>query len=492
MKKYRNFIIAILVVALVMGGYLYISADRNDEYIIDAQIDTRVMALTGRETVKYANTADVPLKEIYFHLYPNAFRDDSVAPFPQDEMDLAYPEGFSPGYIDVLGVKVRDKETQFDIDGTNMKVLLPRELMPGKTTDIAINFMVKLPPCDGRFGYGKNTIRLANWYPIVSVYEKGGWDEDPYYATGDPFYSGIANYTVRMAVPSEYTVVSTGTARAEESQANKIWYIKAENVRDMAVVLSDKFKVKSGKYDGIDVNSYYFGDDKIGERSLTYAADALRYYSETFGKYPYPEYDVVAADFYIGGMEYPQLVMIDRSLYSKNNIFVLEQVIAHETAHQWWYGVVGNDEVKEPWLDEALTEYSTMQYFRKFYGSELSDRFWKAYEGFADKYSDSPRKVTDSVDKFTDGSEYSAVIYEKGALGLKKIEDEVGRDTFIKGLREYYKQNRYKNAAANDLIEAIGKAAGKDLKSYFKKTIGLSHTTQAGVTLALAAWSIWF
>lgn len=475
LKKYRSHILLALVIVLAVGGYFYVSWKNITEYIIDVQIDTHVMALTGKETVRYVNTEDVSLKEIYFHLYPNAFKDDSISPFPPDEIGLAYPDGFSPGYTDILGVKVNDEEAQFVIEGTNMKVSLPHELMPGKSTDIAINFVVKLPPSDGRFGYGKYTIKLANWYPIVSVYDSDGWNLDPYYAIGDPFYSDTANYTVRIAAPSEYILASTGTAKNEESQVNKLWYIKAYNVRDMAVVLSDRFKVKSGEYNGIKVNSFYVGDDNIGERSLKYAVDALKYFSETFGRYPYPEYDVVAADFYIGGMEYPQLVMIDRMLYNKNNIFVLEQVIAHETAHQWWYGAVGNDEIEEPWLDEALTEYSTVLYFENYYGRSLSDRFWKSYEDFVSKYGGSQRKVTDSVDEFKDSNEYSAIVYEKGALGLKKIEDEIGRKAFIKGLREYYKANRYKNATAEDLIKAVGRATDKDMTTYFKKAIGVLY-----------------
>ncbi|MDI6600212.1 MAG: M1 family metallopeptidase [Thermoanaerobacteraceae bacterium] len=473
MKKYRTCILLALVVVIALGGYLYLTAKNITSYIIDAQLDTHVMALTGRETVKYVNTEDVPLKEIYFHLYPNAFKDETIAPFPPEEMGRAYPDGFSPGYIDILSVKVGEEDIQFDVDNTIMKVTLPHELTPGKTADITINFVVKLPPSDGRFGYGKYTVRLANWYPVVSVYDSDGWNLDPYYAIGDPFYSDVANYTVRLVAPAEYIMASTGTARGEENQGNRLWFIKANNVRDMAIVLSDRFKVKSGEYKGIKVNSFYFGDDKIGERSLKYAADAVKYFSETFGKYPYSEYDVVAADFYIGGMEYPQLVMIDRSLYNKNNIFVLEEVIAHETAHQWWYGAVGNDEVEEPWLDEALTEFSTVMYFENYYGNEVAERFWKAYDGFVKKYADSPRSITDPVNEFKDGDEYGAVVYEKGALSLKRIRDEIGKEAFIKGLREYYKTYKFKNATVEDLIKALSKAADKDMSTYFKKGIGI-------------------
>lgn len=74
------------------------------------------------------------------------------------------------------------------------------------------------------------------------------------------------------------------------------------------------------------------------------------------------------------------LVMIDQSLYNEKNEFLLEYVIAHETAHQWWYSAVGNDEISEPWLDEALTEYSTIVYFEQKYGKDMANKLIKTME----------------------------------------------------------------------------------------------------------------
>ena len=104
--------------------------------------------------------------------------------------------------------------------------------------------------------------------------------------------------------------------------------------------------------------------------------ESIEIFNDMFGKYPYNIYSVIASDFYIGGMEYPTLSMIDEGLYTNKNKFLLEYVIAHETAHQWWYSVVGNDEVSEPWLDEALTEYSTILSFEKKYGKNIIENLY--------------------------------------------------------------------------------------------------------------------
>ena len=174
-------------------------------------------------------------------------------------------------------------------------------------------------------------------------------------------------------MPENIVVASTGLIKSDRHKGNNdVMSINASNVRDFAFVLSPKFKVAEEDVDGIKVMSYYFDED-VGTRALKYAKDAVKFYNSYIGKYPYKQYSVVESDFYMGGMEYPNLVMISKDLYSKNNIFNLEYVIAHETAHQWWYGVVGNNEVKEAWLDEGLTEYMTIMYIEKYYGKATEE-----------------------------------------------------------------------------------------------------------------------
>ena len=145
------------------------------------------------------------------------------------------------------------------------------------------------------------------------------------------------------------------------------------------MILSDKFIINKSMCGNTSIVTYSLNEDLAVEANKI-AKESIKIFNNLFGEYPYDTYSVVASDFYIGGMEYPTLVMIDNTLYDDNSKFLLEYVIAHETAHQWWYSVIGNDEVDEPWLDEALTEYSTILYFENKYGKEMSQKLIQTME----------------------------------------------------------------------------------------------------------------
>jgi aminopeptidase N len=174
-----------------------------------------------------------------------------------------------------------------------------------------------------------------------------------------------------------------------------------------------------------------------------------------FGKYPYDTYSVIASDFYIGGMEYPTLSMIDQSLYTENNKFLLEYVIAHETAHQWWYSAIGNDEISEPWIDEALTEYSTILYFEKKYGEEVANKLIKSMEIETRKYSS--EDIFKSTTQYKDSIDYSLNVYTKGAVIFHIIREEVGDKLFFETLKDYYDTYLFKNVNAVQFVELWNK-----------------------------------
>ena len=171
----------------------------------------------------------------------------------------------------------------------------------------------------------------------------------------------------------------TGTGTVQTENGKDVYTIDAPNVRDFAAVCSRYFTVLSQRMnrDGTDtmVSAYVLQDASFGkEQSLAAAVGAVRAYSDFIGPYPYPTLNVVQTDFFIGGMEYPGVVLIDNSVYSEDAAGWLEYIVAHEVGHQWFYGVVGNDQVKEPWLDEALTEYLTLCYYGMRTGARRSRR----------------------------------------------------------------------------------------------------------------------
>ena len=476
-KKVRILTGMILTLLIVIGGGVYVYQSKNsvqtsnieegknlNKYIMDVIFDDESKRLMCNQNVEYVNNTNIALDKIYFHIYPNAFSKKEFAPFEKDEMNQAYPNGFNEGYIDIKNVLNNNNKLEYEIKGEKndlLEVKIGRQLKPGEKISIDMKFNVKIPNSEGRFGYGENTINITNWFPIACVHDDRGWNLKSYEAVGDPFYSDTSNFYVKLLIPRKYKVGCTGNIISEKSDPEKVLYeIQAKKVRDFAFILSDKFKIKKDTYKGVNINTYNL-NEKLSTEVTKIAKDSISIFSDLFGEYPYDTYSVIASDFYIGGMEYPTLVMIDQSLYNEKDKFLLEYVIAHETAHQWWYSVIGNDEISEPWLDEALTEYSTILYFEEKYGKETGDKLMKTMEVQTKNYN--TNDIFKATTDYKDSSEYSLSVYTKGAVIFDKIRKEVGDEVFFNTLREYYNTYKFKNVNGPQFVE-LWKSKGVDIE----------------------------
>jgi len=451
---------------LIGGGiYLYKSENGvqtlkvNDEkstnrYTMDVIFDDESKRLMCNQNIEYVNNTKTNLDKIYLHIYPNAFSKREFAPFEKEEMKQAYPNGFNEGYIDLKNILNNDKKLEYKIKGDKndlLEIKLGKQLNPGDKISIDMKYNVKMPNSEGRFGYGKNTINITNWFPIACVNDDRGWNLKGYEAVGDPFYSETSDFYVKILMPKKYKMSCTGNVVNEKSDDEKILYeIEAKKVRDFAFILSTKFSINKDTYKGTSINTYNL-NEKLSSDATKMAKDSVRIFSELFGQYPYDTYSVVASDFYIGGMEYPTLVMIDQSLYTEKNKFLLEYVIAHETAHQWWYSVIGNDEISEPWLDEALTEYSTVLYFEEKYGKEVGDKLIKTMEIQTKNHSS--ENIFKPTTKYRNSTDYSLNVYTKGAVAFNEVRKEVGDEVFFNTLKEYYSTYMYENVNGAKFVE---------------------------------------
>lgn len=494
-KASKKLILLILACALGVGLLYYgiairpkadaellrASADLN-WYRISAVFDPKQAKLSCMQAVEYRNIHYVEFDKLYFHLYPNAFRYEERVPFFDDEKQEAYPNGFSPGWIDIQQVMVNGKPVEFSIGGYSNDILcisLETPLKPGQKVKIDMVYIVKLPNCIGRFGYGQHTFNVTNWYPIACVYDHTGWNIDPYYPVGDPFYSDVANYQVEVKVPSGYTIAATGKAIQERVEGDhKVLEFKALAVRDFAWIASKDFEVVSRSIDGITVYSYFLrGNRSGGEKALDCAAAAIEIFNRRFGRYPYSHLAVVQADFFVGGMEYPCLVMIDKNLYSQGQQW-LEYVTVHETVHQWWYAVVGNDQIDEAWLDEGLTEYSTILYYEDRYGEDVAKQVYDRVivDGrcsYLQNYyaQGSKHTIAQPIYRFTDWLTYDVVVYGKGASMFDDLRRAAGHQKFYAILQRYYEDNKFKNATVVQLIKACEEVTGKSWDGFFKKRL---------------------
>lgn len=446
------------------------------KYEINLELNCETKSVKGKQTITYINNTNSILKNIKFHLYPQFFEQGATEKIiSSTKMNNAYPNGMSYADFNIDRVKVEEQEKAISYEcefDSILNVELNSSLTPNQSAEIYIEYSFSLPNCHHRFGYGENTINLANFYPIICVYENGNFSTNGYNANGDPFYSDMANYCVNITLDSQYIVAGTGTKKEEKiEKGNKIINFEAKLVRDFALVISDDFQIINKKFENTNIEYYYFNDTHP-ESSLNAGADAIKTFSNLFGNYPYSNFSIVESDFIYGGMEYPNLVMISSDI--ENEIDYLN-VIIHETAHQWWYGMVGNDEFTLPWLDESLTEFSTILFYdnNKDYNlnhKQMINSAKENYSLFISVYEDVLGTIDTSmrgVDKYSTEPEYTYCIYVKGVLMYESLYQLIGEKAFYKSLKTYFEENKYANAKPNNLISAFEKTTKQDLKNFF-------------------------
>lgn len=445
------------------------------DYEINIIYDNDNKTLTNTQTVDYVNNSDAILTKVCFHLYPTAFEEGAInKPVSELNMAKAYPNGNSYANINITRTKLNGQDISPLYEGEDDDILvvqLTERLLPTQKTSIYFEYSVVLPNVLHRFGYGSNTINLANFYPVACVYENGDWDTSPYHSNGDPFYSDMANYEVNITYPSALTLASTGNQKTNASAENKSTSITANAVRDFACVLSDKFEVASKKEKNITYSYYYF-DDETPNTALQCAIDSIQTFSSLFVDYPYDTYSIVKADFVHGGMEYPNLVYISSDITNYDDYL---NVIVHETAHQWWYNLVGNNEYKNPWQDESLTEFCTMLFYDynnnyTMTRKEMTGAAYDNYLFFISIYKDIlgsvDTRMNKAVNEYNTDPEYTYMVYVKGVLMYDSLYQLIGKTCFLKALKTYAQTYCYQNTTPEHLIACFEKSANTDLEGF--------------------------
>ena len=445
---------------------------RLNEYQLEAVYDENNHTLDSKMTVNYVNNSDAVLDEVCFHLYPNAYREGAqFSPIDESMKTDAYENGESYGSIDINEIYLNGKLAVYDRGGEDddiLRVYLEDVLEPTQSVSVTIDFVVKLANVKHRLGYYNGVVNCGNWYPIACVKTQNGFDSYPYYSNGDPFCSDCSNYKVKLTVPAHLKVASSGHGNRVESGVVVTYDLSLYNARDFAFVIGD-FKTQTAKYEDVEV-TYFYVEDESAKHNLTTACDALSYYSKTLKKYPYKTYNVVKTPFLHGGMEYPGMVMISDAL----NQSLLEEAIIHETAHQWWYAIVGNNEVEHAWMDEGLTEYSTTLFyeFNPSYNVTYKARMADATSAYV-IYSDitqSDGVMDKNVNEFS-SFDYTYLTYLKGALMFDALRKTVGDQAFFSALKDYCNEYSYKIATPDDMIGSFEKSSNRKVKGVFDSFI---------------------
>ena len=391
-----------------------IRTDGMTEYRLAVDLAPDLSRVSGQEQIRYTNRETVMLEVVYLHLYPNLWdggmtvSDAQVAGRP---VAVTYPTG-----DDAVGLP------------------LDPPLPPGASVELSLRFAEPIPSGEGvgnygEFALGDGVLALAHFYPTVAVYDAGGWRLETPAPHGDVIFHDASLYDVTLTATADLTVVNTGAMLSRTAGAGGMatWRLGGGPQRDFNIVASKEYRLASTQVGDITVNSYFLPrDDAGGRQALDWAAKALVIYQKEFGPYPYRELDVVATATSALGIEYPGLVAIADRVYSdpaRRQYF--ESATVHEVAHQWWYNVVGNDQLNDPWLDEALAQYSTYLYFLDTYGEAGGLGFTEALQGRWARVNNEEKPIGLSAGAYT-ALEYGAIVYGRGALFFLALRDRLG------------------------------------------------------------------
>ena len=432
-------------------------------YCINVAYDEAGRTLTGTVDFTYYNDTDNEISDLSFALWGNAYRKGAkYSPVSDADSAKAYYAGVSYG-----GEQIEKVENcaSWEIAGEDENVLnvtLNQPVYPDQTANVCIYYTLYLAQINHRTGVTRRCVNLGNFYPILCAYSSEGFVQTPYYSCGDPFVSECADYDVTITLPIEYVAATSGK-QLSYSTAGEVAtaHYELKNARDFAAVLSKEFKTASRKVGGCDLTLYYLGDDEPA-KALNAAAESLQYFSSAYGEYAYPTLSVVYTGLSASGMEYPALTMISDGL----DEYTEQYTVVHENAHQWWYAMVGSDQVNCGWQDEGLAEYSTLCFFERYpeYGftrTQLLGTAIKSYRAYYSVYNQIFGKADTTMNRglgqFASDYEYTNIAYNKGMLMFETLRTSMGDEKFAAALKKYFSDNCFKVASYESLVAAFSR-----------------------------------
>lgn len=474
MKRIWSALFALLFLSCACVGFTNCKKSKfvDSRYEITAEYAPAFRTLTGTVKCTIENGGEQTFSVLKFQLYPNAYRKNALYRAVSAVWEsAAYYEGESYGEIVVSSVSGAKNWLVTGEDENILSVALETPLSTGDKVVLDIAFTTKLAMVNHRTGVAEHTVNLGNFYPILCAIKDGEFVENVYYSDGDPFCSSCAAYTMTLTVPKEYTVASTGEITAERVlESKKEYTMSRTNVRDFAVVLSDSFREARTAVNGKTLRYCYYADPEP-QKTLQTLQETFAFYEETFGAYPYDSYTAAQVGLCFGGMEYPCLSMLSADLTGEE----ATRAIAHETAHQWWYGVVGSDAVENAWQDEGLAEYSATVFFERHteYGlsrTELVSEALREYRAYYDVYGSvlgrSDTRMTRHLKEYLSEYEYKCLAVDKAVVMFDSLRKSIGDKKFFGGLKRYFRSCAYAVASPSDLV-ACFERDGADVKGFF-------------------------
>ncbi len=501
---------------------------RNANYDIHVRLDPDTHMLEGRELLTWRNDSGRATSELQFHLYYNAWKN-TKSTWMREHL-RARGEAFLSrppedwGWITVTKIELPATENTVAInltsdaryiapdddntdDETVLSVLLPDQVEPGETLQVEIEWKSKIPRTFSRTGVVGDFFFIAQWFPKIGVLETSGWNCHQFHV-GTEFYSDYGVYDVRLTVPRGWIVGATGVRQSLENNSDGTsthQYVQ-KDVHDFAWTTSPNLieRIEHFEHESLpDVEMRLLlqpEHEGQAERHFRATRTTLTRYGEWFGAYPYTQLTIVdpAWQSGAGGMEYPTLFTAGTSWLAPNKVTRPEGVTIHEAGHQFWYGLIGNNEFEYAWLDEGLNTFSTAKAIEaEDLPNYHSARYFGGFLPYV--FNDIPRS------RATDGNRLSgyrtaarsdaqstptfqywpgtggAISYNKTALWLHTLERHLGWENVQKILSTFFSRFKFRHPLPQDFFATANEVANVDLDWFFDQVHRSSNVFDYGI-----------
>jgi len=469
------------------------------DYHIKAKLIPEEKSVLGEEELTWLNDSDKHISELQFHLYLNAFKN-SRSTLMKERRGI--PRQLKSnvrnwGYIEIDKIQVKDgpdltssieyiqPDDNNKDDQTVVRVTLPEPVPPRGKITLHLDFYSKLPRVVARTGYFKDFYFVAQWFPKIGVLWKGEWNCHQYHANSE-FFANFGVYTVDITVPDGFVVGATGKRiDAVRNGDDTITYSHyQEDVHDFAWTACPDFIEYKESYslENPPVNTeiillIHRSHRNQKERYLSSLKNAIEFYSQNYGAYPYPTITLVdppLGGFGAGGMEYPTLFTSIALSWMPKGVYMTEMVTIHEFGHGYWYGIIGSNEFEEAWLDEGINSYSEIKAMQKYYGEDssmfnfhdvkISDLVFHRLRVIASSRLD---PILKNSWEYFNGATYGINVYSKAAFMLLTLENYLGEDVMSEIMKTFYEKWKFKHPTSQDFIAVAEEISGQDLSWFF-------------------------
>ena len=438
-------------------------------YHIDLQISDDYSSVQGMLQVRYTNQETKPLDEIYFRLFANAIGGQAT--------------------VSAIKVDGQSVEPAYESQNTAVRVPLAAPLQPGQQVVIQMDFQVQIPrELGGSYGllsYMEGVLALDSVYPSIPAYDDKGWYVQAPPPNADLTYADVSFYLVRVTAPAKLKVATSGIEISRESKGHhQAVTFAAGPARDFYIAASENYVVFSDTVGETKVNSYAPAERaEAARQALRDTVNAIKKLGVRFGDYPYTEFDVAAISMSALGIEYPGITGITLKTYDLGKTVsglpasvMLESVIAHEVGHQWFYSTVGNDQVNEPWLDEAVTQYVTGLYYEDMYGQGGAQGYRSSWEGRWAQVNRADIPIGLPAKGYAP-NEYGPIVYGRGPIVLMGMAQKMGQKTFDTFLREYYTAHKWSIGTGAAFKQLLERQCQCDLTPIFQEQVYAQTST---------------